>query len=272
LSPCLARVSLARLISAALVLLAVCVGSPGAFATPSVSPAVTGRDVSWPQCEGMPLPKGQHELVVVGLTNGTALHRNPCLREQLGWARSHARQVATYTMVNPPTKAELRADATGPAGDCAGRAARSALLCALRNAGYAEAASTLAILRAAGLHPRIVWVDVEPRSVQPWSRDRTANAAVLSGLQAGLVAGGVTPGWYSTWWLWRQVAGTWRPLAGAPEWYAIGSGNGKALRAACAMSFAGGPTLLTQAVWGQHDVDFVCPAGRQELAAMHVGR
>ena len=57
-----------------------------------------GPDVSWPNCpkglgipsrptQGKPMPPSSARFVVVGLTNGPAFHPNPCLEEQVAFAR-----------------------------------------------------------------------------------------------------------------------------------------------------------------------------------------
>jgi hypothetical protein len=227
-----------------------------------------GHDVSWPQCpHGMPLPR-PGAFLIIGLTNGTALRRNPCLRGQLAWGRRSGRPLAAYAVVNPPTRAELRRDQADPQHRCRG-AGPSRLTCAFGNAGVSEALFTLRTLAATGWQTGLLWVDVELRTAQPWlTRLRSANRALLAAFDATVRAAGVEVGYYSTAYQWRVITGGWRPPAGSPEWYAIGTGGVGALRAACRHSFAGGPTVMTQAVWGRHDVDLVCPGSRSVVAAM----
>ena len=59
---------------------------------------VEGGDLSWPQCPkgmgikerrtlGLPKPLDSAEYVVIGLTNGPAFTPNPCLADQVEWAK-----------------------------------------------------------------------------------------------------------------------------------------------------------------------------------------
>ncbi|HVU72098.1 MAG TPA: hypothetical protein VHE83_03990 [Mycobacteriales bacterium] len=230
--------------------------------------ALVGHDVSWPQCpHGMPLPR-PGAFVIIGLTDGTALHRNPCLRTQLAWGVGSHRSLAAYTMVNPPTRAELARDQDGPLHTCTSRGSNR-VVCAFGNAGAAEALDALRTLASTGWETDLLWADVELRSTQPWlSGQRRANRALLAAFDATLRKAGVRAGYYSTSFQWQRITGGWSPPAGSPEWYAIGTGGVPALRAGCTHSFAGGPTAITQSVWGQHDVDLVCPGGQSVVEAM----
>ena len=241
----------------------------GTVASTGVAELV-GDDVSWPQCpHGMPLPR-PGAFLIIGLTNGTALHRNPCLPGQLGWGERSGRPLAAYAMVNPPTSAELHRDLRGPGHACTSHGSNR-VVCAFANAGAAEAAFTLRTLAASGWQTRLVWADVEMRETQPWrAGQKRANRALLAGFDTTMRAAGVKVGYYSTAYQWQEITGGWRPPAGSPEWYAIGTGNVGALRAACRHSFAGGPTAITQAVWGLHDKDLVCPGAGSVVAAMRL--
>ena len=59
-------------------------------ASPTVAPGVRGGDLSWPNCpkgmgvpgrrtQGLPLPWATAKYWILGLTNGRAFTRNPCL-------------------------------------------------------------------------------------------------------------------------------------------------------------------------------------------------
>src|SRR5579884_3746540 len=54
-------------------------------AAPVKSHGVVGNDVSWPQC-GHALP-ASHPFAVVGVTDGRASTTNPCVRQELRWAK-----------------------------------------------------------------------------------------------------------------------------------------------------------------------------------------
>jgi hypothetical protein len=199
----------------------------------------SGNDYSWPQCakgvgdgQGQPLPGGTHSFAVVGLTNGQGLHENPCLATQWGYARAHASLVTGYTMVTYPTSTQLAAARVGHYGHCTTGA------CKLRNHGWAQAAYTVASLAKVGAHPPLVWIDVEPRTHQPWSRNKANNSLVVKAVVAGLQARGFAVGIYSNRYLWNSIAGYRTSL---PEWVPAES-----LTKGCSLSFAGGRVLLSQ--------------------------
>ena len=210
------------------------------FALTRASAAVaTGNDYSWPQCakgvgngQGQPLPSGSRSFAVVGLTNGQGLHENPCLATEWSYARSHASLVTGYTMVTYPTSTQLIAARDGHYGHC------STLACQLRNHGWAQAAYTIASLAKVGAHPPLVWIDVEPRTHQPWSKSRANNSLVIKAVVAGLQSRGFGVGIYSNRYLWNSIAGYRTTL---PEWVPAES-----LTRGCSMSFAGGRVLMSQ--------------------------
>jgi hypothetical protein len=72
---------------------------------------VLGADISWPQCppgmgipyketSGQPMPRADAEYVVIGLTNGPGFHANPCLADQVAYAKEHELLVAAYSEFN----------------------------------------------------------------------------------------------------------------------------------------------------------------------------
>jgi hypothetical protein len=199
---------------------------------------VPGNDYSWPQCpvgvgngEGAPLPWGTHRFAVVGLTNGTGLHENPCLASEWRYARSHATYVTGYVIVTYPTRAQRIAADTGHYGPC------STYECRLRNNGWAQADFTDASLRRIGAHPPLVWIDIEPRYTQPWTTSRRWNSMVIRATIAGLQSHGYAVGIYSNRRMWHLIAGFRTTLR---EWVPAGS-----LSYGCSLSF-GGPVWLSQ--------------------------
>lgn len=205
----------------------------------AASPLVIGNDYSWPQCpkgvgngQGAPLLKGVHAFAVVGLTDGVAMHENPCLASQWRYARTHARWLTGYTMATYPSRGELRAASSGHFGACTTTA------CRLRTYGWAQGAFADQSLRRVGAHPPLVWVDVEPRPKHPWSSSRSRNSVVLKALIDSLHAHGYGVGIYSNARMWRQIAGFRIRL---PEWVPNGS-----LTGGCRLSFAGGHVALSQ--------------------------
>ena len=146
-----------------------------------------GRDIGWPNCPpglgipsrrtlGKPMPPAGARYVLIGLTNGPAFYPNPCLRDQVAFARSRHLWTSAYAVVTYPTPAQLAT--YGGAGPRPARRPAGQLF----NTGWAQARQNLAVMRAAGLQPPTIWVDVEPvRPPAPWSGDTTANRAVLEG-------------------------------------------------------------------------------------------
>jgi hypothetical protein len=205
----------------------------------SATTTVPGHDYSWPQCargvgngQGHPLPTGTHAFAIVGLTNGTGLHENPCLAGEWSYARSHASYVTGYAIVTYPTRAQLAAARHGHYGAC------STLVCELKNNGWAQGEFTDTSLRRIGAHPPLVWIDVETRAQQPWSGTRSRNSVVVKAVIASLQAHGLRVGIYSNHYLWNHIAGFRTSL---PEWVPAAS-----LTKGCRMPFAGGPVWLSQ--------------------------
>ena len=81
---------------------------PAAHAAP-----LFGHDISWPQCStaqggfGLPLPPPESQFVIIGLTRGLAFTENPCLADQVAWARTNAKPAHGYAMATYPTAAQL---------------------------------------------------------------------------------------------------------------------------------------------------------------------
>ncbi|GGO89293.1 hypothetical protein GCM10011584_18370 [Nocardioides phosphati] len=226
---------------------------------------VLGADASWPQCpegmgipqkrsKGAPLPTAAARFVVLGLTNGPSFTPNPCLADQVAWARSRSLLVSAYAVVSWPAPATLAQ--VKDAGPYDG----STRLGALHNAGYAAAAYSLKTMRTAGLDVPGVWIDVEPVPDFDWSGNTGENAAVVEGTARGYRDAGLQIGYYSVPSLWKRVVGTWR-TGGAPEWRAAGETSMATALARCAAdwSFGGGQAVLTQWIEDQRDRDVTCP-------------
>ena len=225
---------------------------------------VLGADVSWPQCPkglgipqkrtlGAPMPVPEARYVVIGLTNGPGMYPNPCLADQVAWARDRDVLAGAYAVASYPEPADLeRYGADGPfdADNAAGR---------LRNAGYEQARFNVRSMRAAGLDVPLVWIDVEPVPDFEWSGDRAANAAVVEGIARGYTDAGYDIGIYSTPYLWEGVVGDLR--LGVPEWRAAGhTSRAEALdRCGADWDVQGGPAVLGQWVQDNRDMNVTCP-------------
>ena len=258
------------------VLLAVLLPALGiAWAAPAVSAAapttVVGGDVSWPQCPvgmgirerrslGLPLPGARARFVVIGLTNGPAFTPNPCLAEQVAWARTQALPTSAYAVATWPTPRQLALH--GTTGPYAG----TTRLSRLRNVGYAEGTDNMARLASAGLTVPHVWIDVEHYPVRPWSGDRRANRAVVRGIVRAYQDAGLQTGFYSTTLQWPDIVG--RVRWGLPEWHTAGPrGRAVALTRCTEPSFQDGPIVLAQWWTSDADRDLVCPTRPMEATA-----
>jgi hypothetical protein len=226
---------------------------------------VHGADISWPNCpkgegipsrrtKGEPMPKPSAQFVVVGVTNGPGFYPNPCLANQVSWVVSHQRLLGAYALTTFPGHKEFRRYRTS--GPYVGASRHVGL----RNVGYAEAAFNVATMASVGLAVPLIWVDVEPYPVAPWSRHHAANRAVISGVIRGYRDKGYQVGLYTYANGWRDVVGSWR-LPHLPTWSTVGHLHARKALAACTVGPSGGETWLAQWYDTHRDYDLICPAG-----------
>ena len=250
---------LACLTALALAAGAVAVGT----STRAEAAVLFGNDISWPQCPtsvggyGLPMPPTTTGFVVMGLTKGLPFTENPCLASQIAWVRTNSRPAHAYTMAGFPTAAQLTTyGASGP-WNTSTRAAR------LSNVGYAEATYAAASLKRIAWHPPVVWIDVEPRSAQPWPTASYAqqleNRYVIEGLMRGLKDAGFAYGVYSNTSGWQSITGSWW-LPGVPVWATAGTLDypNEALDRCTQPSFSGGRPYLSQWWDATRDYDRTC--------------
>lgn len=214
-----------------------------------------GYDISWPQCSGTSahhLPDGQPRYVVLGLTHGAGHTANPCLADQLSWARSRGSRIAAYLVPSYPTRTQRTAAKVGLYGAC-----RGSLRCKLHNDGAAQAADALLVMHRAGLDLPMLWVDVEFRHDPAWTRYDGRNRAVIQGVFRGLHEAGVRFGVYTTSYMWDHITGRWRVRV--PNWLPSGNGSAATARNMCAGSGTGGQTWLVQYT-REWDENLTCPA------------
>jgi hypothetical protein len=236
----------------------------GASTTTAV---VQGADISWPNCpkgegipsrrsSGEPLPLPTAQFVVIGLTNGPGFYPNPCLANQLRWARNHRKLIAAYALTTYPTRSEIATyGATGPYKS------------ALKNSAYAEAQYNLSTISAVSLTVPMIWVDVEPYPVAPWSHNLAANRTVISAVTAAYAAAGYQVGIYTNPNGWPEVVGNAR-LTKLPTWSTIGAGRLPGAHRQCSRGPSGGPDWMVQWWIGSRDFDVLCPTGRQYLSSI----
>jgi hypothetical protein len=245
--------------------------APAGTITPYGGP-VLGGDVSWPQCPtglgipekrtlGKPMPLPQARFVVIGLTNGPGFHANPCLGDQVAWARQRRLMVSAYAVASfPEPVAVARHSDDGPYDG-------GTRLGALRNVGYQQAAFNVASMRRAGLETPFVWVDVEPVPDFEWSGDLVANAAVVEGVVRGYVEAGYGIGVYSTPSLWDRVVGGLE--LGVPEWRAAGQTSRAEAESRCGDDWViqGGESVMGQWVESDRDQNVTCGDAHLDLGA-----
>lgn len=225
---------------------------------------VLGGDVSWPQCpqgvgipekqgKGLPMPEAEAEFVVIGLTNGPGFTPNPCLADQVQWAKDNDVLVAVYAVSSFPSAQQLREYGADGPYDASTRRGQ------LRNVGYQQARFTIGTMGQVGLLSPIVWIDVEPVPLFEWSADQQANAAVIEGVARGYVDAGFRIGVYSTPYLYETVVGD-LSLGGIPEWRAAGQTSRQEALARCGddWSIQGGPAVMGQWVESQRDKNVTC--------------
>jgi hypothetical protein len=231
---------------------------------------VLGGDISWPQCPrgmgiperrswGAPLPLAGARYVVIGLTNGPGFFANPCLADQVDWARRNRLLTAAYAVASYPDADAVRLHGTdGPFDGSTG-------LGALANTGYQQARFNVGSMVGAGLRSPIVWIDVEPVTDFEWSADPVANAAVVRGAARGYADAGYRIGVYSTPYLWAQIVDD---LAlGVPEWRAAGETSRAEAARRCAddWTIQGGEAVLAQWLEDERDRNVTCPRVHRDL-------
>lgn len=234
---------------------------------------VRGADVSYPNCpkgmgipqrqtQDLPMPLPVAEFVVIGLTNGPAYFPNPCLADQVAWAKQRKMMVAAYSVLSFPDERQLEAYGAAGPYDASTRLGR------LRNAGYAQALFTMSWMQSAGLETPVIWLDIEPVSDWEWTSDAGANFAVIQGAMTGYRKAGLRLGLYSVPTYWDSIAGG-RTL-GLPEWRSAGQTSRARAMSRCRdpeASLQGGPAILAQ--WWDatgRDHDLTCPGVAASLS------
>ncbi len=225
---------------------------------PERDEAVLGADISWPQCppgmgipfketSGQPMPRDDAEYVVIGLTNGPGFHANPCLADQVAWARERELLVAAYSVISWPDEAA------------------QAKYGGLVEAGTAQAQFNLQSMKAAGLDSPIIWLDIEQVPHYEWSTSTAANAEVVLGAAKGYSEAGYRVGVYSTPAIWAGIVGD--LSLGVPEWRAAGQTSQQEALSRCGddWSIQGGAGVLGQWVEDSRDRNITCPGTETRL-------
>jgi hypothetical protein len=251
-----------RRVTVLLALVGLLLGVSPAFAPPA-SAAMFGHDISWPQCPpseggyGLPLPPTSTQFVIIGLTRGLAFTENPCLDDQVNWARTHRKPTQAYTLATYPTAAQLSAYGRAGPWTASTRAGQ------LSNVGFAEGRYAVDTLRRVGYSAHTVWIDVEPRTAQPWPGGAAAqqrqNRYLLEGMMRAFRDAGLTYGLYSYTAGWQEITGSWR-LPGVPVWATAGRLDhpNEALDRCVQPSFSAGRVYISQWYDDTSDYDLTC--------------
>lgn len=192
---------------------------------PSTStPELVGYDISYPQC-GRRLPS-DHYFGMVGVNGGTAANVNPCLAEQLTWAKSAkdgSKQDKVQLYVNTANPGEyIDQVSTWPTssttenlfGPCDGT---NTLACswqygwnrsvAAHNEYFVPAAQAAGVSSSAT--PYVWWLDIETANTWQSGSDEALmrNVATLEGMAAYYQAKGARVGLYTTAVQWNGITG-----------------------------------------------------------------
>lgn len=254
-------------------------------AKPVASKELVGYDVSYPQC-GKKLPSS-HSFAIVGVNGGTAAKTNPCLAEQLIWAKKATGgtgQPNVQLYVNTANPGEIideidtwpssNTDKTGfitdnPYGTCA---YQNDLPCSWQYGWnraleahldrFVPAAQTAAMSVDPAAY--VWWLDVETMNTwQSGSSEALArNTAALEGWTAYFNAKNAKVGLYSTAVQWNEITGTpdaTKNMDGLPNWRPSGASLSNA-KANCTVAplTAGGFISMTQYVQQNIDKNHSC--------------
>jgi hypothetical protein len=178
---------------------------------------VTGYDVSWPQCSPhgsgkvQTLPVGP-AFGVVGVNNGKISGFDTCFTAEVAWAGVNR---SMYIIMEPAPGDNPVQETSGPEASCA----KTSNACLGYDWGYNYAMADIAYVKAAGLSPKMWWVDVEIGEQWPTtSADKPINAAIIQGALDAIKDSGHIGGVYSTWFQWGEITGSYIPPGSPPLW------------------------------------------------------
>ena len=242
--------------------------------TSSSSPT-TGYDISYPQCSGS-YPSNPL-FGIVGVNGGYANKANPCLSDQLHWARAAPGQKRP-----PQPRLSLYIDTANPGGHhvadwprggtAPGYGACNGLLTNACSYVYGEQRAAHSYRLVAAFDPVDAktapwWLDVE--LMASWAGTYQLNIAALQGFIAGLHNAGATGpiGIYSTSAQWKDITGLTSQTTPAsfhgqlPDWVAGTTATLGQARENCASGgFTGAAPTLAQYRIGARDADLRCTA------------
>lgn len=244
----------------------------------AASGPTVGGDVSRYQCAALPV---LGDFAVVAVNTGLPTETNPCLADQLAWARTapgtgHAAVDVYLAAANPspaaaswwPEDDRTRAGKAvrSPYGHCTGGATRA---CAWV---YGDSIGRDDVHRGVSGAVGRWWIDVEDDNT--WSASPARNRAVVEGMTAGLAAAGKPVGLYALSSRFRDIIGTVpasSTLDRLPSWVAGAKDEAAALARCSGAPLTGRLTLVQWAeAGGTLDHDVACgslaPAPKPTIA------
>ncbi|MFJ4297398.1 hypothetical protein [Curtobacterium sp. NPDC089689] len=259
------------------------------YFTNGVGGSGTGVDVSWPQGPACTAVPTDQSFGVVGVNGSLANTTNPCLAQQLAWAKGSAGGTAqpkaqVYSLFTNPgaAKASVWPSSNtlpgGPTvsvptqytnGECTAQSGAQSTWKTTTACSYVygytrayEAANTRGVTDPGQYR---WWLDVE--TGLSYVSDTAQNRAALEGMIAALRASGVTSiGLYSTTSQFATIMGTVQttsPIRPLPSWIALGTARLDQAQAACTgKPLTAGKIAMTQYVTaygsGKIDRDWSC--------------
>jgi len=170
---------------------------------------------------------------VVGVNGGRPFTDNPCLSEQVAYAKALS-GYAAYINLDAPRGEDPR------------------------SYGRRSALDGLERARRAGLKVSTIWLDVEV--LNHWSHDAATNVAVINGAASALQAKGLTAGIYSSVDMWNDITGG--ATVTMPVWLATSVLDYRDVQPLCKTGLGGRPAEMAQYVAGAGgkliDINVLC--------------
>jgi hypothetical protein len=241
----------------------------------AAAPSSVGYDVSYPDC-GAPLPASPR-FGIVGVNDGVTFSSNPCLADELTWARNAANHAPQFYIntgdPGPQFSAHWPSGQQTPKPCNAGQP--NSTNCSYdygwnfakdsfnRGSFAAGTANAQAARWWLDVEIENSWQTLEAAYGQTTTSKRNDTAAV-SGAVAALKDAGITKlGIYSTSYQWTQITGgpsvVGTRFAHISNWLAGYTSQANAQAGCSNPSFTGGPVVYTQFPSGNFDADFKCP-------------
>jgi hypothetical protein len=191
--------------------------------------------------------------MIVGVNDGRAFTRNPCLADEYRWASSGGGVPALYMNLNYIESRSSDYATYGPRGHCA----PSDNPCRAFNYGYNAAHDAVANATAVSANASRWWLDIEIANY--WSPNPALNALVIQGAISYFREQQTPIGIYSIAPMWQEIAGAFSP--DVPLWVAQ-TDDRVPTSAYCspAHAFGGGAISLVQHWNGHVDLDYACPS------------